>query len=181
MMNLNPYWVLAKYGGIFLLLVALVGAIFYAGVRYKQQQWDASITKQTGEAMSVMIDKAKNSAEAQVQVIEVKGKDRVRTVVVTKEVERYVEAPAKKCELSPEFVRAFDTVSGLLDADPNSMPAFDSATGDADEPSGAAVTDAEVLRAHEELVVQYRDLWTDYRALRDWVRSDYAITYQGDH
>ncbi len=166
---------LVKLAAVAALVAALIGVGEWHGRQAVQQQWDASITKQAGEAMSVMIDQARNQAAAQVQIIEVKGKERVRTQVIVKEVDRYVESPAEKCVLPAEFVRNYDRFSGLYADGQDGVPAADGATGDADEPSADPPTDAAVLRAKEDETLQCRDLWLDYRALRDWVRSDYAI------
>lgn len=170
---------LAKGLAIVAIAAALYGLGQWHGREAIQQRWDASVTVQTGEAMSVMIDQARNQADAQVRYVEVQGKELVRTKVVTKEVVKYVESSAQQCVLSPEFEWTYDTIVSLLDTTEDGLPAANRPTRTLDESARAQVTDATVLLAVTDLVTQYRDLWLAYRALRDAWRSDYALASEG--
>lgn len=162
---------LIKYGiGLALFLSFCLGLIVY-GEHRKQLEWDAAITQQATLTASQIIDRARQDAKGVVQYIEVTGKAQVRTQIVEKEVVKYVDSPAQKCNLSPEFVWTFDTVSSLLNPSEDSLSPTGNAPGDTPPPTGATITDAEVLRAYEAAIIQYRDLWLAYTALVAWVRS----------
>ena len=120
------YGPLIKYGIMIALAVSLcVGLIAYGSHR-KQLEWDASIAKQAIESASQVIAQAVNTAKVEVRYIEKQAKTKIVTQTIEKEVIRYVDSPAKKCELSPEFEHAFDAVGGMLNASTNRLPSPDS-------------------------------------------------------
>lgn len=168
MFNYGP---LIKWGLIVLAILGYSGSLIYYGEQRKQEEWDAAITKQATLTASQIIDRARQDAKGVVQYIEVTGKAHVRTQIVEKEVVKYVDSKAEKCNMSPEFEWAFDTVSRLPSAREDSLSPTGNAPGDTPPPTGAPITDAEVLRAYEAAIIQYRDLWLAYTALVAWVRA----------
>lgn len=172
MLNYGP---LIKWSLIVAAFAAFcVGLIAYGEYR-KQLEWDASIGTQAILSASQIIAQAVNTAAVEVRYIKVKGATRTVTQTVEKEVIRYVDSPTTKCVLAPEFVLAFDHLSGLLDPDHIRVSSAAGPAGDPDESAGAVTTDAEVLRAYQAAIVQYRDLWLAYVALVEWVRTSYAL------
>lgn len=168
------YGQLIKWGVIVAAMTGFcVGLIAY-GENRKQREWDASLGTQAMLSASQIIAQAVNTANVEIRYIKVKGATKTVTQTVEKEVIRYVDA-SMSCQLSPEFERVYDTVSGLLSADALGLPASTRATRDLAASASAPVTDAAVLLSHEALVTQYRDLWETYAALVSWVRSSYLL------
>ena len=156
------------------LVFVYIGGLFH-GRSMVQEAWDAAIAEQAIAAAAQVIDQAENTARVEVQYIKVKGETEIKTKIVNREVVRYVESPAQKCLLSPEFVRSFDLISSLSGPGEDGLPAASDTAGAAPEPSSPRITDVAVLRAYEHAVVQLRDLWIVYDALRGWVRSNHTL------
>lgn len=164
-----------KVLGIAVVILGLIAIGEWHGRGAVQQEWDAAITKQATLTASELIERARQDASGIVRYITVTGEAQARTKIIEREVVKYVASPSEKCVLSPEFVWTFDTVSGLLDPSENGLPASTNPTGNIPESASATVTDAEVLRAYETAIIQYRDLWLAYNALREWTRNSMPV------
>jgi hypothetical protein len=170
-----PPWLLGpllKAGIVSLLILALIGIGEWHGRHAVQQAWDASITVQAVETSSELIERARRDASGVVRYITVTGAAQAKTKIVDREVIRYVASSAQKCAVSPEFEWAFDTISRLPSPSQDGVPTSTAAAGAPPESAGPLLTDAEVLRAYEAAIIQYRDLWLAYDALRRWVREN---------
>lgn len=170
---------LGKVLGIGLLILALIGIGEWHGRQAVQEAWDAAVARQAMDAAETVIRAAENTARIESDFQKRLDAQAARVKVVTKEVKVYVESPAKKCELSPEFERVFDAVSGLHHASADSVPAAADAPGAAAVLPQTPVTDAEILQVHQLSAVELANLWDTYSALRDWVRSSHAIAREG--
>lgn len=178
-MNLNPYAIAIKYGLIAAAIVGILTGVFLYGKHLKQQEWDASLTQQAIKSSEQMVKQAENTAQVEVRYIKEQGATEVRTQIVEKEVVRYVEGPAKKCELDPQFVRTFDTISRLHDPSTVGLPTSDASAGESDQSNGAVLTDITVLRAYEHAVVELHELWNTYAALVEWVTTSHELAHEG--
>lgn len=170
---------LGKLAAVLVVVLALVGIGEWHGRRAVQQRWDAAIAQQAMASAAVVIQAAENTAAVETRYEEAAREQEARVRVVTREVVRYVQSPAEKCQASPELVRAVDAVSGLLDGAADGLPASASAAGAAPVENEAPITDAEILRAYEAAVVELAALWDTYAALVEWVESSYAIGRDG--
>lgn len=176
-----PNWVapLVKAGAVLALAGALYGAGQYHGRSAIQLRWDAAVAQQQMATGENIVKNAQNTAAIESQhqkTIDALAK-RVRTL--TQEVKGYAKSPAKKCELSPEFVTVFDALSRLHQPPADGVSAAADSAGAVAVLSQAPVTDAEVLEVHQLSTVELANLWDTYSALRDWVRSSHAIASEG--
>jgi hypothetical protein len=176
MMSYGP---LVKYGLIVAAFLAFcVGLIAYGSHR-KQQEWDAAIAVQAVHAAQDVIKAAENTARVEREFSQTLHAQAERVKIVTKEVKIYVEGPSKKCPVSPELEHAVDTVSRMLDAPADSVPAATGPPGAIAEPPETQLTDVALLSAYEHAVVELDSLWDTYAALVEWTRSSYELAKEG--
>lgn len=179
MLSANPYALLIKYGLIALAILAFCAGLVFYGAHLKQNEWDASLTQQALKSADQTIKQAENTAEVEVRYIKVQGATEIRTHVVEKEVIRYVEGPAKKCLLDPEFVRTFDAISWMHDPATIGLPSPRASTGELAQSGGPIIADAQILFAYEHAVVELHELWNTYAALVEWVRTSHELSHEG--
>ena len=171
---------LAKYLVMGAAVVAILLSAFLYGRKTKQIEWDAAIAQQAVAAAASVIEQAESTAKVETQFVHEQARVKIVTQQVDREVIKYVSRPNSTCVLSPEFERAFNRVSELLD-----VPRADglsASTGAADltvEPSGPVPTTVALVRVHRDATVQLRELWTAYHALVEWVRTSYDLQRAG--
>ncbi len=170
---------LGKIVGVLVLVMALIGLGEWHGSKAVQEQWDVAVARQAMHTAASVIANAQNTAQIETKYEQTVQAQTERERIVTKEVIKYVQGPSKKCVESPEFVRAFDAVSGLHDAPADGVPASASSPGAVAVAPEAQVTDAEVLETYQSSVIQLFELWDTYAALVEWTRSSYAIAQDG--
>lgn len=170
---------LIKYAVMVVAFVAFcVGLIAYGSHR-KQLEWDAAVGVQAVEAAENVIKAAQNTARIESEFQKKLEAQKRRTRVVTKEVKVYVEGPSEKCVVSAEFERVFDRISGLHNASEDSVPTAPSAPRVPADVSDAPLTDAAILGAYQNAVIELYGLWDTYAALRDWTRTNYELSKEG--
>ena len=169
-----PYAALAKFVGGAILLAAIVLGLIQYGKNLKQNEWDASLTKQGVKSAEQVIAEAENTAKVEVRYIKVKGATEIVHQIVEKEVIKYVEHP-DACRLTPEFERTVDAISRLYDPSAERMPSSSGPSGDAVERGSATASCTALIRAYQYVVGQLIEQRNAYEALVDWVRSDYEI------
>jgi hypothetical protein len=170
---------LAKILGAVVAMAAVFGLGYWEGRAAIQEAWDAAVTRQAMDAVDTVIRAAENTARIEAEFQRQLDAHASKVQIVRKEVKVYVETPATKCVLTPEFERVFDAVSRVRDAGTDGLPAAGESPGAAVVPSDAVLTDATVLLAYEGAVVELFALWDTYSALRDWVRSSHVIETEG--
>jgi hypothetical protein len=173
------YGPLIKYGAMAVAFVGFCLGLILYGEHRRQLEWDAAIATQAIASAQTVITAAENTARVETKFVRQAAKTKVVTQTIEKEVIRYVEGPSQKCVVSPEFERAFDTVSRVPDAPADGVPAAPSAPGVVAESPEAPVTDAAVLFAYQDAIDELDALWDTYHALVEWVRTSYAIQTAG--
>jgi hypothetical protein len=151
-------------GGV-VVIGGLCGLSYLKGRAHVQQAWDAAITEQATRTAQQMIAEAAHAADVEKRAAEVKTVTKTKLKIVEKEVIKYVQSPDAKCEPGPHFVRTWDDLSGVYNADLQRMPATDASPEQPDALPGPSITSAEVLRAYHTAIQELAG-WRDaYRAL----------------
>jgi len=173
------YGPLIKWGLIVLAIIASYAAAFYAGVQYKQRDWDASIMRQATQTASDIIARANNTNMETTKLVEVQGRTKTIVRTVEKEVVRYVS----RCDVDAEFERVWDAVGRMRDDANDGVSAPDAATSDALVSEGRTVACAAVIRAWHDAVAKWRERDDQFKALSSWVVSDYQLQlhHRKDH
>ena len=170
-----PPWLagpLLKYGGLVLIAAAIFTAIFYAGMQYTQQKWDAAVMHQATKTASKVVEAAVNTAQKETKYIQVEGKTKTIVKTVKEEVIRYVPTP---CAIDREFERRFDLVSRMRDSADDGLSTPDPAAGDPALSTDPALTLAEVLQAYHFAIAEWRGERDRNRALSEWIVSNQAL------
>jgi len=180
------YGLLAKVIGVGVIIVALIGIGEWHGRQDVQERWDAAIAVQAVAAAESVIQAAENTARVEQAFAQTLAEHDANVKTVEREVKVYVQGKSKKCPVSPDLERAVDSISGLLDAPSDRMPASARSTGAVTEPPEAGtaaveivpalpLTDDVLLLAYEHAVTELDELWIVYAALVEWTRTSYAL------
>jgi len=183
------YALLAKVIGVGVIIVALIGIGEWHGRQDVQERWDAAIAVQAVAAAESVIQAAENTARVEQAFAQTLAEHDANVKTVEREVKVYVQGKSKKCPVSPDLEHAVDSISVLLDAPSDRMPASARSTGAVTEPPEASTPAAEIvpavpvvpltddvlLLAYEHAVTELDELWIVYAALVEWTRTNYTL------
>lgn len=176
----NPLikWAVIVIGSL-LLLSSYSWWIYNKGVAAKQQEMDASISRQAVETIEHMaaLHESRDAVLRQHAAREQELQRKIDDLEHRKAL--YVKQPTKPCEVPPGSVAMFNAISGLHATDPERVPASDGASGSAHEPSEAEIGVTRLLlayvHAYGDASEQLASLWVDYDGLVQEVRGRWIV------
>lgn len=168
-------------------IVAMLGGLWgwgwlvghRSGSDGKQQEWDASITRQAAESVKQVAalyesrEGVIRRAEHDKRTLNDKITDLKRKQAI------YEQSISGPCEAPPRSRDMFDATRGLLAADPERLSAADAAAGSLHEPPEARIEITRLLlayvRAYGDAAEQLAGLWIDYDGLVQERRGQYIV------
>jgi hypothetical protein len=171
------------YLGMFALVASLLGGLWlhgkHTGLDEKQQEWDASISRQASETI-------RNMAELHESRDIVLRKTAEREQVLQRKIDElerrkvnHVSQPTKPCEAPPGSVAMFNAISGLHATDSERVPSADGTPGESYESSEARIEVTRLLLAYVyaygDASEQLATLWVKYDGLVQERRGQWIV------